>query len=145
MVDRRRSKSLIRSRGRIADSASTDIPPSPDNRRTFDVRHIIRGVIAENLECLTPCQCLAGGTNTPFAPSCGETADGIVGRLEEAGYVIVLNSMSTPAALATQKLLNDIRGALGTDEIGENLVEVARDAHRAEMELAGRILKETQQ
>lgn len=35
-----------------------------------------------------------------------------------------------------RELINAIRGALGTEEDGEALVEVARDAHRAEQELA---------
>lgn len=37
-------------------------------------------------------------------------------------------------------LVQSIKDALGTDEDGENLVSVARDAHRAEMELGGHYL-----
>lgn len=33
-------------------------------------------------------------------------------------------------------LINKIQSALGTNECGDNLIEVARNAHRAEMELA---------
>jgi len=38
-----------------------------------------------------------------------------------------------------ENLIDDIRGALGTEETGKNLVEVARAAHQAEQELAARI------
>jgi len=39
------------------------------------------------------------------------------------------------------ELINRIRDALGTAEEGENLIAVARDAHRAEMELAALMRK----
>ena len=39
--------------------------------------------------------------------------------------------------LTDAELINRIRDALGTAEEGENLIAVARDAHRAEYELAG--------
>lgn len=35
-----------------------------------------------------------------------------------------------------ERLIQSIQGALGTGETGEALVEVARNAHRAEQELA---------
>lgn len=38
-----------------------------------------------------------------------------------------------------EKLVRDIQGALGTEEDGAALVEVARNAHRAEQELAAAI------
>lgn len=41
-------------------------------------------------------------------------------------------------------LIDRIRDALGTDERGENLVAVARDAHRAEQELAA-LRRETEE
>jgi ribosomal protein L14 len=39
-------------------------------------------------------------------------------------------------------LLADIQDALGTEESGEALVEVARNAHKAELELAAIKIKE---
>lgn len=42
-------------------------------------------------------------------------------------------------------LVQDIKDALGTDENGDALIEVARNAHRVEMELAARIYDEQQQ
>lgn len=51
-------------------------------------------------------------------------------------------TISTNAALdRALDLLKQIQGALGTEETGANLVEVARDAHRAEQELAALTLK----
>lgn len=38
--------------------------------------------------------------------------------------------------MTDSELIDRIRDALGTAEEGENLIAVARDAHRAEMELA---------
>jgi len=38
--------------------------------------------------------------------------------------------------LALVELIDRIKAALGTEENGDALVEVARNAHRAEMELA---------
>lgn len=44
---------------------------------------------------------------------------------------------SDPVPLSpAEQLIEDIKGALGTEEDGEALVEVARNAHRAEQELA---------
>jgi hypothetical protein len=40
-------------------------------------------------------------------------------------------------------LIYSIQSALGTEEIGEYLVSVARDAHRAEMKLSGLYLNGT--
>lgn len=43
---------------------------------------------------------------------------------------------NTSNITALTKLIGDIQSALGTAETGNALVEVARNAHRAEMELA---------
>jgi hypothetical protein len=43
---------------------------------------------------------------------------------------------TTEALHETLALLRSIQSALATDETGEGLVEVARNSHRAEMELA---------
>lgn len=42
-------------------------------------------------------------------------------------------------------LIQSIKDALGTAEDGEALVEVARNAHKAEMELAARLRKEQEE
>lgn len=44
-------------------------------------------------------------------------------------------------AINALDLIKDIQGALSTEESGEALVEVARNAHRAELKLSGMILK----
>jgi hypothetical protein len=44
-----------------------------------------------------------------------------------------------------EELVERIRDALGTDEVGDDLIEVARNAHRAEMELGGHYLAGTLQ
>ena len=44
--------------------------------------------------------------------------------------------------MTSDELIERIKAALGTDEDGGALVEVARNAHRAELELAARIKAE---
>lgn len=43
---------------------------------------------------------------------------------------------------ADAELIRRVQAALGTEEEGEALVEVARNAHRAELELAARIRRQ---
>lgn len=43
--------------------------------------------------------------------------------------------------MSAEELISRIQAALGTEETGEALVEVARNAHRAEQELAAAELR----
>jgi hypothetical protein len=46
---------------------------------------------------------------------------------------------TNPAGEGVFNLLADIQDALGTEESGQALVEVARNAHKAEQELAAQL------